>query len=150
MNLSEHFTLAEGVRSHTATCLGIDNTPTDLQIEAMKFTAQHVLEPVRAWVGHGFSPSSFYRSLALCDAIGSKRTSQHAKGEAVDIDNIGVSNLDLAQWIAANISFDQLILEYWRQGDPAAGWVHCSVRADGQNRGEMLRYDGARYMRGLI
>jgi hypothetical protein len=62
--------------------------------------------------------SSGYRSPELCIAIGSKTTSQHAKGEAADFEIFGVSNKVLADWIHNNINYDQLILEFWSPEDP--------------------------------
>jgi uncharacterized protein YcbK (DUF882 family) len=51
--------------------------------------------------------NSGYRSPALCEAIGSKPTSQHCDGEAADIEIFGVSNYDLAKYIENNLNFDQ-------------------------------------------
>lgn len=59
--------------------------------------------------------------------IKSKDTSQHIKGEAIDFAVPGVANPDLADWIYKNLTYDQLILEFYTSGDPASGWVHCSV-----------------------
>ena len=48
MQLSKNLTLADGIKSATATAKGIDNTPTDAIIQNMKITAQNVFEPLRA------------------------------------------------------------------------------------------------------
>ena len=71
--------------------------------------------------------SSGYRSPALCEAIGSSSKSQHARGEAADFEIHGVDNKELATWISNNTEFDQLILEFYNEGDPNSGWVHCSA-----------------------
>jgi zinc D-Ala-D-Ala carboxypeptidase len=71
------------------------------------------LEPTRAKFDKSIIISSGYRSEELCEAIGSKKTSQHTKGQAVDFQIAGVSNLEVALWISNNCDFDQLILEYW-------------------------------------
>jgi hypothetical protein len=84
------------------------------------------------------SISSGYRSEELCLAIGSKTTSQHAKGEAADFEIFGVSNKELADWIHYNVQYDQLILEYWKEEDPNSGWVHCSY-SQSNNRRQYLR-----------
>jgi hypothetical protein len=82
-------------------------------------------------------------------AIGSKSdTSQHCKGEACDFEIAGVSNLQVALWINNNCDFDQLILEYWKDGEPNSGWVHCSFK-DGSNRKQVLTYSGDKYINGL-
>lgn len=137
MKISEHFTLHEAMKSQTAERLGIDNTPPDEIKPAIIQTANLILEPVRNFYGVGFSPSSWFRCLELNRAIGSKDTSQHPKGEAVDFEVPGVSNLEVAAWIREHLVFDQLILEFWTPDDPFAGWVHCSV-VFGKNRGEVL------------
>jgi zinc D-Ala-D-Ala carboxypeptidase len=149
VHLSANFTLDEAVKSQTALRCGIDNTPNAEEIECLRRVAQHILQPVRDHFGIPFTPSSWFRCAALCRQIGSAETSQHAKGQAADFEVPGVANLALAQWIAANLDFDQLILEYWEAGKPAAGWVHCSYLGAGANRREVLRFDGRRYLVGL-
>ena len=72
-------------------------------------------------------------------AIGSKDASQHTKGEAADIEIPGLDNLELYYWIAENLDFDQLILEYY-SGEPSSGWVHVSY-VGSENRGQTLRID---------
>lgn len=137
MRLSDHFTLAEFTKSQTADRHGIDNTPDDAQTERLKILCENVLEPVREHFGKSFSPSSGFRSEELCVKIGSKTTSQHAKGEAVDFEIPGVDNKELAYWIVDNLDFDQLILEYYKPGVPDSGWVHVSFKGEG-NRNEVL------------
>jgi len=137
MRLSDHFTLAEFTKSQTADRHDIDNTPDDAQTERLKILCENVLEPVRKHFGKSFSPSSGFRSEELCVKIGSKTTSQHAKGEAVDFEIPGVDNKELAYWIVDNLDFDQLILEYYKPGVPDSGWVHVSFKGEG-NRNEVL------------
>jgi zinc D-Ala-D-Ala carboxypeptidase len=137
MRLSDHFTLAEFTKSQTADRHDIDNTPDDAQTERLKILCENVLEPVRQHFGKSFSPSSGFRSEELCVKIGSKTTSQHAKGEAVDFEIPGVDNKELAYWIVDNLDFDQLILEYYKPGVPDSGWVHVSFKGEG-NRNEVL------------
>ena len=149
MMLSQNFSLKEAVKSQTALRCSIDNTPDAGQIECLQRTAPAILQPVRDHYGVPFSPSSWFRSKALCEQIGSKPTSQHALGQAADFEVPGVANADLAAWIAATLDFDQLILEFWDAADPAAGWVHCSYRDPANNRKEVLRYDGNSYQPGL-
>ena len=142
--LSAHFTRQELTKSQTATRLGIDNTPSPRQETALKELCLHVLEPCRKQFGRSFTPSSGYRSKELCKAIGSKVSSQHAKGQAADFEISGVPNIELAKWIRDNLDFDQLILEFYNEDDPQSGWVHCSYRASG-NRNQSLMYNGKSY-----
>lgn len=148
MKLSPHFSLDEMTKSQTAVRKGIPNVPKDEHIEAMKLLCEHILEPVREQYGKAFTPSSGYRSGELCIAIGSSVNSQHAKGEAADFEVPGISNLEVAGWIAGNLDFDQLILEHYEGGN--TGWIHCSYKGQG-NRKEVLTYDRKNgYRKGLI
>ncbi len=138
MNLTKNFSLLELTKSQTAERKGIDNTPSTEHQENLKSLCTAILQPVRDHFGQVVSVSSGYRSPELCTAIGSKITSQHAKGEAADFEIFGVSNKELADWIYYNTQYDQLILEYWNESDPNSGWVHCSF-SRGKNRRQYLR-----------
>ena len=83
--------------------------------------------------------SSGYRSVDLCEAIGSSSKSQHAKGEAADFEIGGVDNKELGLWIRDNIEYDQLILEFYNDGDPNSGWIHCSMVKDREPRKSTLK-----------
>lgn len=149
MRLSEHFTLAEFTKSQTASRRGIENVPNQSAIDNMERLAIGILEPVRDHYGIPFTPSSGYRCPALNSAVGSKPTSQHIFGEAVDFEVPGVSNVDLAHWIAKSIVFDQLILECFDPAKgPNSGWVHCSLKAD-NNRGRILTIGNNEITQGL-
>ena len=138
MQLSKNFSLIELTKSQTAERKGIDNTPSAEHQENLKSLCTNVLQPVRDNFHRVVSVSSGFRSQALCEAIGSKSTSQHAKGEAADFEIFGISNKELADWIHFNVNYDQLILEYWKESDPNSGWVHCSY-TDGNNRRQYLK-----------
>ena len=149
MRLSKNFSLEEMTRSMVAARKGIDNTPGAGEIKNLENVCYEILEPVRAHFDKPIMVSSGYRSEALCEAIGSKKTSQHAKGQAVDFEISGVPNIQVAYWIQANCDFDQLILEFYDPDDPAGGWVHCSYSEKGSNRKQVLTYDGKSYEDGL-
>ncbi len=138
MNISRHFTLREACRSMTADRCGIDNTAPPEVAKNLILVAENILEPIRHYFDIPFSPSSWYRCLELNKTIGSKSTSQHVKGQAVDIEVPSLSNLKLAQWINHNLDFDQLILEFYNEDDPMAGWVHVSYVSPEDNRREVL------------
>ena len=138
MKLSENFSLQELTKSQTADRKGIDNTPSAEHQENLKSLCTHVLQPIRDHFSRVVTISSGYRSPELCVAIGSKTTSQHAKGEAADFEIFGVSNKELADWIHYNLNYDQLILEYWKESDPNSGWVHCSF-SQNQKRRQYLK-----------
>lgn len=130
-HLSDHFTLAEACKSQVAVRQGIRNRPPAAVLPRLVRVATQVLEPVRAHFRKPFSPSSWYRSPELNAAVGSKPTSHHVLGRAVDFEVPGVANVDLARWCAAHLTFDQLILEFYRPGEPTSGWVHCAIVDEG-------------------
>ena len=149
MKLSGHFSLAELTKSQTATRKGIDNKPTLEHIESLTELCVQILEPTRRNFGKPMVITSGYRSEELCEAIGSKSTSQHAKGEAADFEMFGIDNKELAKYIKNNLVFDQLILEFYNPDDPSSGWVHCSYSKE-ENRKQSLLYNGKDYTEWLI
>ena len=138
MKLTENFSLLELTKSQTAERKGIDNTPSAEHQDNLKSLCTSILQPIRDHFSRVVTISSGYRSEALCVAIGSKTTSQHAKGQAADFEIFGVSNKELADYINEELEYDQLILEYWKESDPNSGWVHCSFNTEG-NRKQYLR-----------
>jgi len=147
MMLSANFSLEELTKSQTAERQSIPNNPDENGIYYLRMLAEKILQPVRNRYGIPFTVSSGFRSVDLCLAIGSKATSQHCKGQAVDFEVPGISNMDLAYFIKTTLDFDQLILEFYRGGN--TGWVHCSV-AD-TPRKDLLTYDKSHgYRKGLI
>ena len=134
MRLSKHFTLEEMTKSMTETRKNIDNSPGAGDIKNLEKVCYEILEPVRAHFDKPITVTSGYRSEALCEAIGSKKTSQQAKGQAVDFEIAGVPNIQIAYWRSNNVDFDQLILEFYKQDDPAGGWVLVSYNEAGANR----------------
>lgn len=147
MKLTKNFSLQEMTKSQTALRRGIDNTPTPDKIEPLTLLCEKVLQPVRDHFDRPVTITSGYRSPELCVAIGSKVTSQHTRGQAADFEVPGVSNMEVAQWIADNCEFDQLILECFTGGN--TGWIHCSYVHE--PRKELLTYDRENgYRKGLI
>jgi hypothetical protein len=140
MQLSLNFSLGELTKSQTATRKGIDNTPSTEHQENLKSLCTNVLQPIRDHFSRVVTITSGYRSPELCEAIGSRSTSQHARGEAADFEIFGVSNKELADWIHYNVNYDQLILEYWNESDPNSGWVHCSYTSGPKRRQYLKAY----------
>ena len=142
MKLSENFTLQELTKSSTALRLRIVNKPGELAVENLKVVCARILEPNRANYKIQFSPASGYRSPNLNIALGSKATSQHVKGQAVDFELPGIPNFEIAFWIKQNLAFDQLILEFHNKEIPSSGWVHVSFVSPKKNRNQALVFDG--------
>lgn len=138
MQLTEHFTLEELTVSPTAKKLGLSNTPTAQHIENMKYCCEKILEPVRKHFGKPVQINSSYRAPAVNKAVGGSATSQHVNGQAIDFEIPGIDNKTVADWVADNLEFDQVILEFYSTGDKNSGWVHASIKKEGGNRKQRL------------
>ncbi len=152
VRLSRNFTLTEFSKSQTAERKGIDNRPGTTHLHNAKLLFGNVVQHVRDHFGPTIINSG-YRSPDLNKAIGGSNTSQHCKGQAVDIEVPGVSNYDVAKYIEDNLDFDQLILEFYTPGIPNSGWVHVSYNADGNRKSVLtaMKEDGKTvYKPGLI
>ena len=134
MKLSEHLDLSEVIRSDSAKRNGISNMPTPEHIENFKLLAEKIFEPIREHFGVPIRISSGYRSKDLNAKIGGSATSQHCKGQAVDIDMDGTSitNKQIFDYIKDNLPFDQLIWEFGNEDNP--DWVHVSYVPNGRKQ----------------
>ena len=140
MKISPHLNLAELTRSETAKRNGIDNTPTAEHLENFKLLADKVFEPIREHFKTPIFISSGYRSKELNELIKGSTTSQHCKGQAIDIDMDGgngeVTNRMIFDFIKNKLDFDQLIWEFGTDFNP--DWVHVSY-VKGKNRKQKLK-----------
>ena len=139
MKISDHITYAEAIHSNTAKRRGIDNTPNPTQVENMKLTAEKIFEPLRKFVGGPIKVNSFFRSSELNTKIGGSKTSQHCKGQAIDIDDVFgyKTNAEMYNWIKENLDFDQMIWEFGTDMYP--NWVHISYVSEEDNRNRCLK-----------
>lgn len=144
MQLSQHFTLEELLRSATADSRGIDNTPGPAHranLERLALT----LEEVRTLLGRPMLVSSGYRSPALNNAVGGSSVSDHSEGLAADFTAPQFGAVfDVCRAIeVSGIAFDQLIFE---QG--ATEWVHLGI--GGRMRRQVLSWSKkVGYVKGL-
>lgn len=124
--ISKHLTLEELCHSEIANKLGIVNAPTPIQVENLKTLALKVYEPVREHFGVPINISSGYRIMNLNQAINGNITSQHCRGEAIDINMKGdkVSNSQVFHWIKDNLKYDELIWHFGDKKNP--DWIHVS------------------------
>jgi hypothetical protein len=130
-NISTHITYLEATRTST----GLPNDPNAEQIESMVLAANRVFEPVRRFINAPIIVSSFFRSLKVNVAVGGSATSQHVKGEAIDMKRTG-QNSKIFEYIKNKLTFDQLIWEFGTDTEPA--WVHVSYKRNG-NRMQVLK-----------
>jgi zinc D-Ala-D-Ala carboxypeptidase len=131
MNLSAHVTLAEFENSPTATTHGINNKMSESQIASAKLLCENVFEPLRIHLNIPIQISSGFRSLQVNKMIGGSKTSQHTKGEAMDL-QIGSKGFN---FIKDKLEFDQLIWEFGNDENPS--WVHVSYSS--KNRKQVLK-----------
>jgi|TARA_R110000796_G_scaffold17175_1_gene53070 hypothetical protein len=133
MKLSNNFSLSEFTSSPTADRLGIDNTPNKEVTDNLQELVTFVLQPIRDRYG-SVVISSGYRSPELNKAIGGSTTSDHCLGCAADFEVQGMDNKEMAKWIANNLDFKQVILEFYHEGDMHSGWIHCSYKKDNNKK----------------
>lgn len=131
MNLSAHVTLAEFQDSSTATTYGINNKMNESQIASAKLLCENVFEPLRSYLNTPIKISSGFRSVQLNKMIKGSSTSQHTKGEAMDL-QIGANGFF---FIKTKLDFDQLIWEFGNDENPS--WVHVSFSS--KNRKQVLK-----------
>ena len=133
-NISEHISYSEAIYSPTAIEKKISNEPNDEQLDAMKAVATNIFERVRSHFGKPIRINSFFRSGALNKAVGGSITSQHCKGEAIDVTGLpyGIKNSEIFHYIKDNLDFDQLIWEFGDKKEPS--WVHFSYNLRGNKR----------------
>jgi zinc D-Ala-D-Ala carboxypeptidase len=140
MKISPNLNLAELTRSETAKRNGIENTPTAEHLENFKLLADKVFEPIREHFKTPIFISSGYRSKELNELIKGSPSSQHCKGQAIDIDMDGgngeVTNRMVFDFIKNKLDFDQLIWEFGTDFNP--DWVHVSY-VKGKNRKQKLK-----------
>ena len=140
MKISEHLDLSELTRSESAKRNGINNNPTPEHIENFKLLAEKVFEPIRLHFKTPILISSGYRSKELNAFIKGSASSQHCKGQAIDIDmdgtKGGVTNKMVFDFIVSQLEFDQCIHEFGTDANP--DWVHVSY-AKGANRKQKLK-----------
>ena len=124
---SPNFSLDELIFSETATRKGIDNTPDDDALDNLYKTAME-MENVRELLDNNpILISSGYRCLALNELLGSKPTSAHIRGLAVDFTcpKFGDPDDIVDTIFRSHIQYDQIILEFDK-------WVHIAFPKDGE------------------
>lgn len=95
----------------------------------LKAVAENILEPLRAQYP-GFNINSGFRRTS--------GSSQHGKGEAVDIQWPGLSAAEYterAEWVRDNLAYDQFIFEHGN-----SIWFHISHVRGGSQRRSILTY----------
>jgi uncharacterized protein YcbK (DUF882 family) len=121
MNLTEHFTFDELTSSETAERNGWDNTPNETELSNLKRLAEFLEDVKAALGGKPIMVSSGFRGKQVNDAVGSKDTSQHRTGCAVDIRVPQLTPDQVVKAIiASGLPYDQVIREFDR-------WTHLRI-----------------------
>ena len=116
--LSEHFTLEE--LTHTDH-REFDNTPNEQELANLKRLAAFLEDVKAALGGKPVMVNSAFRCKQVNDAVGSKDSSQHRIGCAVDIRVPQLTPDEVVKTvIASGLPYDQIIREFDR-------WTHLSI-----------------------
>lgn len=130
----KYFTIKELTHSVTAEFYGIDNTPSDEAVASLTYLVDNLLDPIREKWGSPINVTSGYRCAKLNKKVGGSATSQHMKGEAVDISTgdkyLNSQLFDIIR--NSELEYDQLIDE------KNYSWIHVSLKRSG-NRNQILR-----------
>jgi len=135
------FKYSEFIKSATATRLGIENLPNDEQWRYIELLAKEVLQPIRQEFGR-LRITSGFRSVELCEAVGSSKNSNHTRGQAADIEPLveGVTLFDVLEYIHNKLEYRELIAEYFPNG-----WIHVAYRENGNVKTLKLKDDNHHY-----
>jgi len=118
MKLTEHFSLEE--LTHTDH-RQYDNTPNDEELENLKRLAEFLEEVKTVLGGKPIMVNSAFRSKQVNDAVGSRDSSQHRIGTAVDFRVPQLTPDQVVKAIiASSLPYDQVIREFDR-------WTHLSI-----------------------
>ena len=116
--MTPHFTLDELTHTDHRT---LDNTPNETELANLKRLALFLEDIKTALGGKPIMVSSGYRGKQVNDAVGSKDTSQHRTGCAVDIRVPQLTPDQVVKAIiASGLPYDQVIREFDR-------WTHVSI-----------------------
>jgi len=131
--ISKHITIEEASQSPTALRMGIKNLPNAEELEAMKYVAENLFEPIREWYNAPIKINSFFRCVALNKAVKGSLTSGHVLGNSIDISGGNkIENKKIFDFIkTSGLNYDQVINEY------DYTWIHISLKKTG-NRKQIL------------
>jgi zinc D-Ala-D-Ala carboxypeptidase len=140
---TKNFQYWEFVSSETAVRHLIKNIPNEAQWKSVELLCQKVLQPIRDKFGE-LKISSGFRNPILSALIGSSTSSNHCRGEAVDIEAVSdkVTNLMLLEFINNNLIFHELIAEFFVKDEPHGGWVHVAFRNNSKIKTLKLKDSG--------
>lgn len=145
MQLSPNFSLEEATYSETATRMGINNQPSEKQLENMVIVARN-MERVRDLLGgKPIRINSWLRLPEVNVAVGGSARSSHMDGWAVDFVCPSYGNpYEVAKALKeSNIQVDQVIHEFGR-------WVHVSFAPEMRNQFLTIFRPQNKYVSGIL
>lgn len=128
MKITENFTYEEMTR----TSQPFANVPNAEQLVNLCRLCFYFLQPLREKLNQIITVIVAFRSVSVNKAVGGADSSQHLKGQAVDINCAKISKLELFKYIGANMDFDQLIYEL------DSNCLHVSYVSKQSNRKQIL------------
>lgn len=142
MQLSEHFSLEEATYSETAIRLGINNQPSEQQLNNMKIAAQGI-EKVRELTGP-LRINSWLRLPEVNVAVGGSKISSHMDGWAIDCSSSKLTPYEICKLVeGADIKFDQMIHEFGR-------WMHISFAPEMRQQKLTIFKPQNKYVSGIL
>jgi putative chitinase len=142
MQLSAHFLLKEATYSETAIRLGINNEPSEQQLENMKIAAQG-MEQVRELTGP-LRVNSWLRLPEVNVAVGGSKVSSHMDGWAIDCSSSKLTPYEICKLVeGSGIQFDQMIHEFGR-------WMHISFAPEMRNQKLTIFRPQNKYLSGIL
>lgn len=121
----------------------IKNEPDEQVKKNLEDLVDNVLDPIRERYNKPIIVNSGFRSKELNKAVGGVSTSQHCKGEAVDIKSDPELLKLIFDMIDEGLQLDQLIIERTDINSICGSWLHISFRKN--NRNQILKYNGKVY-----
>lgn len=120
-----NFRYGEFLKSDVALRFDIYNIPNASQWLCIENLAREILQPIRNEFG-SIKITSGFRTVELCLAIGSSKYSNHARGQAADIEpSHKIKLITVLEFIHYELEYRELIAEYFPDG-----WVHVAYRED--------------------
>ena len=112
--LSKYLSLAQAIKSDTATKHKIDNTPSAAEKENLKHLGVNIYDKIYEKFNGNLSLTSVFRNETLNKKVGGSSTSQYRYGQALDVQGTnGITNKQIFKYVKENLDYHQIIWEFW-------------------------------------
>lgn len=127
------FSVEELCNSSYASQNGISNIPNATQRQNLQILINNYIIPLSRMYNGPIAISSGFRGAILNAAVGGSSTSNHLKGQAVDLSINNSESGARALWELAqkSIEFDECYLESKTTSKGTVWWLHLSYRSEG-------------------